>query len=129
MDFELWNSEFEFRTLDFGLRTLNFGLQTLDLGLQALGFGLWSAQLPVGTPCFVILLEYQSGHNSRPLVNLLWPFQNQGIPHGLELQLRFLCHAIFLSTKVVYTFTVKGSFLLLYLLTKFSFKSKTCVSI
>ena len=52
------------QTLDFGLQTLDFGLRTLDFGLRALDFGLWTMEHQAkGTPCFVVLLEYRSGHD------------------------------------------------------------------
>ena len=67
MDFELWTSDFGIRTLDFGLRTSGFGLQTLDFGLWTMDFRLWTGgmqSIVLGTPCFVVLIEYRSGYYS-----------------------------------------------------------------
>ena len=64
----LWSAGFGLRTLVFRLRSSDFGLWPLfiskpedqinmDLVLWSLGFGL-------GTPCFVVLIEYRSGHRT-----------------------------------------------------------------
>ena len=69
---QLWTMDFGLRTLDYGLWTMDFGLQTLNIGLWTsdfrlwtLDFGLWTMEHQAkGTPCFVVLLEYRSGHDS-----------------------------------------------------------------
>ena len=49
--------------MDFGLWPLG-GLRSLGFNLQSLGFGLRSLVSRLGTPCFVVLFEYQSGHST-----------------------------------------------------------------
>ena len=65
MDFSLRTSDFGFWTMDYGLRTSDYGLWTMttefrlwtsDYGLRTSDYGA------VGTPRFVVLLEYRSGH-------------------------------------------------------------------
>ena len=58
----------------FGLWVSGFGLWSSVFRLQDLGFGLWtfmeSKLKPylLGTPCYVVLLEYRSGHYKKSLV-------------------------------------------------------------
>ena len=64
MDFGLWASVFGLRASVFALWASGFGLWTSGLGLWALGFGLQSLVWGLGTPSFVVLIEYRSGHES-----------------------------------------------------------------
>ena len=66
MDFGLWTTDFGLWTLDYGLWTTDFGLWTTDFGLR-----LWITKLLVCTPCFVVLLEYRSGHYTLAVLNSL----------------------------------------------------------
>ena len=64
----LWTLDFRLRTSDYGLWTMtsDFGLRNLDyglIGLRTLDYGLRTSDYgAVGTPRFVVLLEYRSGH-------------------------------------------------------------------
>ena len=65
MDFGLRTSDYGLQTLGYRLWTMDFGLRTLDFGLWTLDIGLWTSTMEhqaVGTPCFVVLLEYRSDH-------------------------------------------------------------------
>ena len=63
--FVLYAMNFGLRTLDYGLRNLDNRLWTLDFVLWASDFGLRTMEHQAkGTPFFVVLLEYRSGHDT-----------------------------------------------------------------
>ena len=73
-----WASIFGLRSSGFGLRASGFGLRYSGFGLRSLGFGLRSLVSRLGTPCFVVLFEYRSGHsNSRELLTPLFRNPNR----------------------------------------------------
>ena len=74
MGFGLRSSGFGLRASGFGLRASGFGLRSSDIELRASvfrlrssGFGLRSLVSRIGTPCFVVLIEYRSGHSNADI--------------------------------------------------------------
>ena len=63
--FRLRSSGFGLLALVFRLRALVFMLRSSVFGLRSSGFGLQESKIKpylLGTPCYVVLLEYRSGH-------------------------------------------------------------------
>ena len=67
MEFGIWGLGFKIRTSGYELRASIFGLRFLGYRLWSSGFGFRSLVSRLGTPCFVVLIEYRSGHSKNPL--------------------------------------------------------------
>ena len=77
MNFEHWALRFGlwasgFWDLGFGLRALGFGIRVSVFGLWAPVFGLQTWYW--GTPCFVVLIEYRSGHSNYSIARKVIPW-------------------------------------------------------
>ena len=63
--------------MDFCLWALVFGLRSSGFGLRSSGFGLQSLVSRLGTPYFVVLFEYRSGHSNDRYCEVLILFYDK----------------------------------------------------